>query len=180
MKDKKYYPVKIGNLKRNLPLFKVGPKTKIAIFNILGDTKIVKKAAKLLAKKLPSNADCIVTAEVKSIPLAYELSAIFNIPYIVLRKFVKPYMTNALKAETYSITTAKKQQIWLDGKDKPLLTNKKVIIVDDVVSTGSTLKAMRKLVKKAGGKIIAEAAIFSEGPGWEDFISLGNLPVFKT
>jgi len=175
-----YYPVKIGNLKRNLPLFEVAPGVKIAIFNILGDTQIVKKAAKLLTKKLPKDADTIVTAEVKSVPLAYELSALLKIPYVVLRKHLKPYMVQAVKSETLSITTNKKQEIWLDGKDKKLIKDKKVIIVDDVVSTGSTLLAMQKLVNKTGGKIVAQAAIFTEGDDWDNFICLGNLPVFKT
>jgi len=183
MADKKtninYYPVKIGNLKRNLPLFKVAPGVKIAIFNILGDTQIVKKAAQLLAKKLPNNADSIITDEVKRVTLAHELSSILKIPYIVLRKHVKPYMGSAVKEETLSITTGKTQEIWLDEKDKNLIKEKKVIIVDDVVSTGSTIKGMRNLVKKIGGDIVAQAAIFTEGEGWDDFIALGNLPVFK-
>jgi len=176
---KDYYPVKIGNLKRNLPLFQAAPGIKIALFNILGDTQIVKKSAQLLAKKLPLNADCIITPEVKSVPLAYELSDILKIPYIVLRKHCKPYMGNAVKAQTLSITTGKLQTIWLDGKDINLIKDKKVIIIDDVVSTGSTLKAIRELVNSIGGKIIAEAAVFTEGDNWNNFICLGNLPIIK-
>lgn len=177
---RQYYPVKLCGLTRHLPLFEVSPGIKIAIFNILGDTEVVQRCAKALVKKLPKDAEVIVTAEVKSIPLAYEISRLMKVPYVVLRKIVKPYMVGAIKSETLSITTGKKQEIWLDGKDKDLLKGKKVIIVDDVVSTGSTIRGMRDLVVKAGGKIIAEAAIFTEGKGWKKFICLGNLPIFKT
>ncbi len=176
---REYYPIKLCGLKRNLPLFEVSPKVKIAIFNILGDYEIVEKVAKALVKKLPKDGQVIVTAEVKSIPLAYEIAKLMKIPYVVLRKIIKPYMGKAVKSETLSITTGKKQEIWLDEKDLSLLKNKKVIIVDDVVSTGSTLKGMEDLVKKAGGKIIAKAAIFTEGNTWKNFIALGNLPIFK-
>ena len=176
---KEYYEVKICGLKRDLPLFEVAPGIKIAIFNLLGDVEIVEKAGKALAKKLPKNTEVIVTAEVKSVPLAYEIAKKIKVPYVVLRKIVKPYMGKALKSETLSITTGKKQEIWLDEKDLKLLKNKNVVIIDDVVSTGSTLKGIEDIVKKAGGKLIAEAAIFTEGENWNKFICLGNLPVFK-
>ena len=179
-KDKQYYRIKLCGLVRDLPLFEVAPKVKIAIFNILGDTAIVARVAKALAKKLPKNAEVIITPEVKSIPLAYELSKKLKIPYVVTRKIKKPYMVDSLSHEVVSITTGKPQTIWLDGKDKHMLKNKKAILVDDVISTGSTLKGLRSLVKKAGATIIAEAAIFTEGKAkkWGEIISLGNLPVF--
>lgn len=180
--NQEFYRIKLCGLRRDLPLFEVAPKVKIAIFNILGDTQIVAKAAKALAKKLPKNAEVIITPEVKSIPLAYELSKRLKIPYVVTRKIKKPYMVNSLSHEVVSITTGEPQTIWLDGKDKQILQNKKVILVDDVVSTGSTLKGLRDLVKKAKATIIAEAAIFTEGKAkkWGNVISLGNLPVFTT
>ncbi|MFC1711292.1 phosphoribosyltransferase family protein [Patescibacteria group bacterium] len=181
-KGKEYYHVNLCGLRRDLPLFEVAPNIKIAIFNILGDTEIVKKTAAALAKKLPKNAVALVTPEVKSVPLAYELSRIIKIPYVVTRKIKKPYMVNSLASKVVSITTGKPQTIWLDGKDRKILKNKKVILVDDVVSTGSTLKGLRDLMKKAGAKIIAEAAVFTEGDEkkWKQIISLGNLPVFIT
>ncbi|MFC1727675.1 phosphoribosyltransferase family protein [Patescibacteria group bacterium] len=176
-----YFQVVINGLQRDLPLFEVAPGVKIAIFNILGDTEVVEKSAEALADKLPAAAEILVTPEVKSIPLAFELSKIMKIPYIVTRKIKKPYMVNSLNQKVVSITTGKPQTIWLDGKDRTTLKGKKVILVDDVVSTGSTLKGLRKLMEKAEAKVVAEAAVFTEGDPekWSQVISLGNLPVFE-
>jgi adenine phosphoribosyltransferase len=153
---------------------------RIAIFNMLGDTEIVKASAAALAEKLKDKAaDVFVTAEAKSIPLAYELSVITGLPYVVLRKTRKGYMGNALKAETTSITTGSLQTLYLDEKDKPLLENRNVILVDDVISTGSTLEGMKDIVAQTNGKISAIAAVFTEGDfNWSHVIALGNLPVF--
>ena len=177
---KDYYRVRIGNLTRYLPLFEVAPGVEIAVFNILGDTEIVKKAAALLVKKLPADADVLVTPEVKSIPLAYELSRRMKVPYVVTRKIKKPYMVNSLSHQVDTITHGKPQTIWLDGKDREILGGREVILVDDVVSTGSTLRGLRNLMKKAQAKIVAETAIFTEGDPskWAKIVSLGNLPVF--
>lgn len=178
--DQEYYTVEICGLIRRLPLFEVAPGVRIAIFNMLGDTEVVQRCAKELAKRLPKDADALMTPEVKSIPLAYALSVELGIPYIVARKILKPYMVNALSEETVSITTGKPQTLWLDGKDRALVQGKRLILVDDVVSTGSTLNAMRALVKKAGGEVVAEAAVFTEGDPerWKGIIALGHLPVF--
>lgn len=177
---KEYYRVKLCGLVRDLPLFEVAPGVKICIFNILGDTEIVNKIGRVLSRRLPK-ADVLVTAEVKSVPLVYEVARRLKLPYIVLRKIVKPYMVGAIKNRVVSITTGKPQELWLDGKDKRVLRSKKVILLDDVISTGATIKGMRKLVKKAGGKIVAEAAVFTEGDPkkWPKVISLGNIPVIK-
>lgn len=179
-KGKEYYRVKINGLGRDLPLFEVAPGVKIAILNILGDTEVVRRSALALAKLLPKNAHALVTPEVKSIPLAYELSRKMKIPYVVTRKIKKPYMVGSINHKVVSITTGKPQTIWLDGKDKKTLKGKRVILIDDVVSTGSTLKALRRLMKKAGAKVVAESAVFTEGnpEKWKGIISLGNLPVF--
>lgn len=176
----KYYRVKICGLVRNLPLFEVAPGVRIAIFNILGDTELVRKVGTAFAKRLPSNAQAIVTPEVKSIPLAYELSRKMKIPYIVVRKIKKPYMVGSIGYEITTITTGKPQTIWLDGKDKKVLKGKRVILIDDVISTGATVQGLRNLMEKAGARIIAEAAVFTEGDPkkWPKVISLGNLPVF--
>ena len=124
--------------------------------------------------------DVLVTAEAKSIPLAHALSVETGKPYIVLRKSYKVYMGDAIKAQTVSITTGEPQTLILDEKDRELLKGKRAAIVDDVISTGSTLEGMRKIIKKAGGNITLEAAIFTEGDpeSWPDIISLGHLPVF--
>ncbi|MEN6482486.1 MAG: phosphoribosyltransferase family protein [Anaerolineaceae bacterium] len=179
--ERETYSVEVAGVKRNLPLFEVKPGLKIAILNILGDTEFVQTCAKALAEKFgKKDIDVFVTAESKSIPLAYALSVEMKIPYVVLRKNYKPYMGDALQVETLSITTGSPQSLYLDEKDQFLIAGEKVILVDDVISTGSTLQGMRMLMNKANAKVIAEAAIFTEGERakWQDIISLGHLPVF--
>lgn len=176
-----YYAVQICGLTRNLPLFEVAPKVRIAIFNMLGDTAVVEAAADELAKRLPKDADALMTAEVKSIPLAHALSVRLGIPYVIARKTRKPYMIGATSVEVLSITTGTPQTLWLDGKDLDLVDGKRIIIVDDVISTGSTLAGMHKLVEASGGVVVMEAAVFTEGndPGqWKHVVALDNLPVF--
>jgi len=175
------YPVDIAGVHRELTLFQIKPGLRIAILNILGDNELVMACAKALAEKLETtDFDVIVTAETKSIPLAFALSLETNRPYVVLRKSYKPYMGEVLQAETLSITTGQPQTLFLDEKDRALLQGKRVIIVDDVISTGSTLQGMRLLLQKAGANVVAEAAIFTEGERarWSDVVSLGHLPVF--
>ncbi len=174
------YPVTLCGIRRDFPLFEVAPGVRIAIFNMLGDAELIRVVGPELARKLPPETEVVVTAEVKSIPLAYEVAATMGIPYVVLRKILKPYMVDSLGQEVVSITTGKPQMLWLDGKDRELIKGKKVAIVDDVISTGSTLEGMRRLIQAAGGQVIAEAAVFTEGDPakWEGIIALGNLPVF--
>ncbi|MBM4422189.1 MAG: adenine phosphoribosyltransferase [Chloroflexi bacterium] len=175
------YTVEVAGVKRDLRLFEVKPGLRIAILNILGDTELVQAAALALGEKLKAvNYDLLVTAEAKSIPLIHALSAVTAKGYVVLRKAYKPYMGEAVQAETLSITTGKPQTLYLDEKDRGLIAGRKVVLVDDVISTGSTLQGMRLVVKKAGAEVVAEAAIFTEGERaqWERIISLGHLPVF--
>jgi adenine phosphoribosyltransferase len=174
------YTVKIGGLTRHLPLFQVAPGVKIALFNMLGDTDVVQAAAKALAKRLPKDAQVLITAEAKSIPLAHMLSVETQLPYVVLRKSYKPYMGETIKAETLSITTGQPQTLYLDEKDIELIQGRRVVIVDDVISTGSTLQGMRMIIERAGGTISATAAVFTEGERakWKDIIALGHLPIF--
>src|ERR1043165_5050940 len=155
-----YYSVEIAGLKRDLRLFEIKPGLRIAILNILGDTELVQASARELAKKVNKlDYDVIVTAEAKSIPLAYAISLETKKPYITLRKSYKPYMGDALKAETLSITTGQPQVLILDEKDRDLIKGKKVLVLDDVISTGSTLQGMRMILEKAGASIAGEAAI---------------------
>ena len=156
------YSVEIAGLKRDLRLFQIAPGLRIAILNILGDTELVQACARALAEKLASvDYDILVTAEAKSIPLAYALSVETRKPYVVLRKTYKPYMGDAIQAETLSITTGQPQTLILDEKDRKLVDGKKVVIVDDVISTGSTLQGMRMILDKAGAKVTAETAILT-------------------
>jgi len=180
MSQRETYMVQIAGIVRHLPLFEVAPGVRIAIFNMLGDTNVVKAAAAALAERLKNTeAQVLVTAEAKSIPLIYEMSALMGLPYIVLRKSYKSYMGNALEAETISITTGKPQHLYMDEKDQALVANKQVILVDDVVSTGSTLEGMEALVGQANAQVSRVAAVFTEGDAdWSHIVALGNLPVF--
>ncbi len=175
------YSVEIAGLQRDLRLFEVAPGVRIAVLNILGDTELVQACAKALASNLAdTDYDLIVTAEAKSIPLAHALSVETHKPYIVLRKSYKPYMGTALVAETLSITTGQPQMLYLDEKDQEGLNGKKVVLLDDVISTGSTLQGMRLLMDKAHAETAVEAAIFTEGERaqWRHIVSLGHLPLF--
>ncbi len=175
------YSIDIAGVQRELPLFEVKPGLKIAILNILGDTQLVQAAAGALANKLSNvHFDLIVTAESKSIPLAHALSVAVNKPYVVLRKAYKFYMGKALKAQTLSITTGAPQDLYLDEKDHLLMHGKRVLILDDVISTGSTLDGMRDLMNQAGAEIAAEAAICTEGEqsAWAGIVALNHLPLF--
>ncbi len=175
------YPVVVAGVRRELPLFEVAPGVRIAVLNILGDTEFVQACAHALAAKLAaSDYDVIVTAEAKSIPLIYALSVETGKPYVVLRKHYKPYMGVALSAETLSITTGKPQMLYLDEKDHEMIEGKRVALLDDVISTGSTQKGMRAVIEKAGAEVAVEAAIFTEGDShqWAHIVALGHLPVF--
>jgi len=175
------YDIEIAGIPRSLRLFEIKPGLRIAILNILGDTELVQACAKALNEKLNHvDFDVIVTAEAKSIPLAYALSVESRKPYIILRKAYKPYMGAALIAETLSITTGEPQTLIMDEKDQDDVKGKRALIVDDVISTGSTLQGMRMIMEKAGARIVAEAAILTEGERarWEHIISLGHLPLF--
>lgn len=180
MHHRETYTVEVAGLTRHFPLFEVAPGVRIAIFNMLGDTFVVKAAAAALAERLKGTpGDVLVTAEAKGIPLIYEMSALMGLPYIVLRKYYKSYMGEAVSAETISITTGKPQTLYLDEKDRRIISGKQVILVDDVVSTGSTLNGMQEVVARAGGRVSKVAAVFTEGDAdWSHVVALGNLPVF--
>ncbi len=175
------YPVEIAGVSRDLPLFEVAPGMRIAVLNILGDTELVEACARALQDRL-SHLDysLLVTAEAKSIPLAHALSVIEKKPYVVLRKKYKPYMGSALSTETLSITTGEPQMLFLDEKDQDLVRGQRVVLLDDVISTGSTLQGMRLLMAKAEAQVVSEAAVFTEGEQdqWKHVISLGHLPLF--
>ncbi len=175
------YPVEIAGLYRELPLFEVQPGLRIAVLNILGDTELVQACAQALAEKLSSYSyQVIATAEAKSIPLAYALSLAADKPYVVLRKHYRTYMGETIQAETISITTGRPQRLYLDEKDHEIIKNRNVVLLDDVISTGSTLEGMRQVMEKANAQVVAETAVFTEGDQakWGHIIALGHLPIF--
>lgn len=178
--DGRDYAVQIGHLERRLPLFQVAPGVKIAIFNMLGDTEVVEEAAAMLAGRLPIGAQVLVVPEVKAVPLGHAISVRTGLPCVIVRKIRKPYMGDTLEAEVVSITTGVPQRLYVDGKDLPLIQGRNVVLLDDVISTGNTLRGLRQLMDQAGAKVVGEMAVFTEGkPGdWADVIALGNLPLF--
>lgn len=172
----------IGAVRRELPLFEVKPGLAIAVLNILGDVELVEAAAHQLAPHIAETEPvALVTPETKAIPLAHALAALLGLPYVVLRKSYKSYMGDAVSASTLSITTGTEQTLYLDAKDRRLVEGGRIALVDDVVSTGSTLKGMRGIAERAGGTIVAEAAICTEGDPeqWGGIIALGHLPLFE-
>ena len=176
----KTYTLHVAGLTRELPIIKLSYDLSIASFVILGDTEIVRKTAPIIAKKLPE-VDFIVTAEAKGIPLAYEISRILNLnEYVVARKSIKAYMEEPIEVEINSITTTNSQKLYLNNRDAKKIKGKRIALVDDVISTGQSLKALERLVEKAGGKVLAKAAILAEGDAKDrkDIVFLEALPTF--
>ena len=176
----KTYTLNVAGLARELPIIKLSYDLSIASFVILGDTEIVRKTAPIIAKKLPE-VDFIVTAEAKGIPLAYEISRVLNLnEYVVARKSVKAYMEEPIEFEVNSITTTNSQKLYLNNQDANKIKGKRVALIDDVISTGQSLKALARLVEKAGANVVAKAAILAEGDAKDrkDIIFLEALPTF--
>ena len=176
----KTYTLHVAGLTRELPIIKLSYDLSIASFVILGDTEIVKKTAPMIAKKLPE-VDFVVTAEAKGIPLAYEISKILNLnEYIVARKSIKAYMEEPIEVEVNSITTTNSQKLYLNNQDANKIKGKRVALIDDVISTGQSLKALERLVEKAGANVVAKAAILAEGDAKDrkDIIFLEALATF--
>lgn len=177
--NKKYYEIEIAGLKRNLQMFSVSDNLDIAAFILFGDVELTEACAKELLKKAPE-FDYIVTPEAKSIPLAYEMSRLSGKKYIVVRKGVKVYMDRPEKVSDQSITTQKEQALYLGHEDGDLLDGKRVLIVDDVVSTGGSLDAVKTLLAKFNANIVASCFPIAEGDAAnrDDIIYLTELPLF--
>lgn len=181
MAEQKYYEINVAGVLRKLPVVQIADNLAIASFVLLGDSQLVIHAAKELLPKLPE-VDYLITAEAKGIPLVQELARLLNMDrYFVARKSIKPYMVNPFVTEVYSITTQKKQILCLDEAEAKLINGKRILIVDDVISTGESLKAMETLVKKAGGNVVSKAAVLAEGDAAnrDDIIFLEKLPIFN-
>ena len=175
------YPMNIAGLDRELPICRVTDSLYIAGFVIFGDQELTVACARELLKRAPEY-DYIITAEAKGIPLAHEMARqAGDAKYILARKGPKLYMRDIFSVTVNSITTAKEQKLYLDGSDAALMKGKKILIVDDVISTGESLKALEALVEKAGGEICGRMAILAEGDAQErpDLIYLEKLPLFN-
>lgn len=180
--DKKYYTMEIAGLKRDLPLCNVNDELLIAAFIMFGDVEITKACACELLKKAPE-FDIMITAECKGIPLLYEMARQSGAEnYIVARKGPKVYMQNVTTVTVNSITTLDQQILCLGDKETELMKGKRVLIVDDVISTGESLAALEKLVTAVGGNIVGKMAVLAEGDAAErsDIIFLEKLPLFDS
>lgn len=179
---KEYYPLKIVGLERKLPVCKISDTLCIAAFVIFGDVELTVAAAGALCKKAPEH-DIIVTPEAKSIPLAHEIARQEgNKPYVVARKSAKLYMKDVFTVEVQSITTKNKQTLCIDTAEADMLRGKRVLIVDDVISTGGSLHAAEELVERAGGNVVGRMAILAEGDAAkrDDIIFLEYLPLLNS
>ncbi len=174
-----YYTLKIAGLERRLEKFPVSDKLDIAAFIIFGDVELTVAGCRELRRRLPE-FDVIITPEAKSIPIAYEMARQTGKPYIVARKGMKVYMRNPLEVDVTSITTKQEQHLFLGESETNLLKGSRVLIIDDVISTGESLAAVRRLVEEAGGKEAAACAFLAEGDAADrdDIIYLERLPLF--
>ena len=175
-----YYKMNIAGLERDLPLCKINDELYIAAFIMFGDVEITEATATELLKKAPE-FDIIITAESKGIPLAYEMARQSGKPYIVARKNEKLYMKNVITTEVNSITTDFVQKLCLGEEDAEFMNGKKILVVDDVISTGESLKSLEVLIAQTGGNIVGRMTVLAEGEAADrdDIIFLEKLPLFN-
>jgi adenine phosphoribosyltransferase len=175
------YNLKVAGIERDLPLCPISDELYIGAFVLFGDVELTEKCAEAMCAKAPEH-DVMITAESKGIPLICSMARMLGEKrYVLARKSVKLYMKDVVKCETQSITTAARQTLYIDGSDAEYLKGKRVLIVDDVISTGGSLLSLENLVRQAGGEIVGKMAILAEGDaiGREDIIYLAPLPLFN-
>ncbi len=178
--EQKYYRMQVAGLERDLPICPLNDSLQIAGFVIFGDPELTTACAEALLKKAPEY-DYMITAEAKGIPLIHEMARLAgNQRYILARKAPKLYMTGVMEVSVRSITTAREQKLYLDTAEADLMKGKRILIVDDVISTGESLHALEELVRRAGGEICGRMAILAEGDAKDrdDLIYLEYLPLF--
>ncbi|MDO4743288.1 MAG: phosphoribosyltransferase family protein [bacterium] len=176
---RKVIELTIAGVKCELELCKVSDKLDIAAFILFDSVDVTVAAGKQLLERVP-DFDVILTPEAKSIPLAYEMARVSGKPYVVIRKGTKVYMTNPVCVDVRSITTDRVQKLYLGETDVERLKGKRILVVDDVISTGETLLAIEQLVDQIGGEVVANCAVLAEGDAAErdDIIFLEKLPLF--
>ena len=178
----RFYDLTVAGVKRRLPILNVTDTLAIAGFVMLGDVELTDACAPELAGKVPADTEVILTAETKGIPLAAELAHQLNMQrFVVARKSIKAYMENPVWVDDISITTKGKQMLCLMDTDIERIKGHKVLLLDDVISTGGSMRALKNLVEKVGGTVIAEAAVLAEGDASKrtDIIYLETLPLFE-
>ena len=174
------YTMKVAGVERDLPLCPISEELYIGAFVLFGDVELTQRSAEALLKVAPEY-DVMITAESKGIPLVYEMARLQGGErYVLARKAAKLYMKDVLSCEVQSITTEARQTLYLDGADAEYMKGRRVLIVDDVISTGESLRAIEALVERAGGIIVGKMAILAEGDATErdDIIYLEKLPLF--
>jgi adenine phosphoribosyltransferase len=178
---REFYEIKVAGLTRKLPLCPIGEDLYIGAFVLFGDVELTVACARDLLKKAPEY-DVMITAESKGIPLVYEMARQAGVnKYLLARKMAKLYMKGVFSVELQSITTEKRQKLFIDKEDADYMRGKRVLIVDDVISTGESVKAVEKLVQESGGIVSGRMAILAEGDAnkREDIIYLEHLPLFN-
>ena len=178
---KKYYDLTVAGVKRQLPILNVTDELAIAGFIMLGDNELVDACAAALAKKIPAGTEVILTAETKGIPLAAELARQLGMKrFVVARKSIKAYMENPVWVDDVSITTKGTQKLCLNDPDIELIRGSQVLLLDDVISTGGSMRALHELTDKCGGHVIGEACVLAAGDAAkrDDIIFLEPLPLF--
>ena len=176
------YEMKIAGLTRHLPLCRITDDLYIGAFVMLGDQEICVAGAAELLKRVPGEYDYLLTAETKGIPLVHEMARQTGAKtYFIARKEVKTYMPDAVGVEVNSITTQHRQQLFLSGEDAAVIRGKRILLVDDVISTGESMRALETLVTKVGGIVAGRMAILAEGDAQtrSDIVYLEKLPVFN-
>ena len=174
------YPMTIAGLRRDLPLCKASDTLTIAAFVIFGDVELTCACAAELLKKAP-DFDYMVAPEAKAIPLIHEMARQSGRnEYFLVRKAPKLYMNGVFETTVHSITTAGEQKLYMDGADAAKMKGKRILILDDVISTGESLRAVEELVNQAGGNVVGRMSILAEGDAVtrDDIIYLEPLPLF--
>lgn len=175
------YDINIAGMHRDLPIFPLNDSLAIGAFVIFGDVELTIHCAAELLKKMPE-CDYLIAPEAKAIPLLYEMSRQSGVKYLLARKKAKAYMSGVFEVNVKSITTEGDQTLVIDTADAEAMAGKRIVIIDDVISTGESLRAMEELVKRAGGNIVARMAVLAEGDAKdrEDITVLAPLPLFHT
>ena len=174
------YRMKVAGVERDLKLCPIGENLNIGAFILFGDVELTERCAEELYKRAPEH-DVMLTAESKGIPLIHAMCRLSGKNrYVLARKSVKLYMSDVLVCETKSITTGHVQTLYIDGADAEYMKGKRVLIVDDVISTGGSLKSLENLVAQAGGEVVGKMTILAEGDAMErdDIVYLEKLPLF--
>jgi len=174
------YQLHVAGVTRTMPIRRISPTLRLASFVMMGDTELIEACATDLCKKLPKGIEYLVCPEAKAIALCHAMARILKLNYVIIRKSVKAYMENPIICEVKSITTTEMQHLVLDSGDAQKIAHKKVAIIDDVVSTGGSLRSVQELLEKAGCTVIAKAAPIWQHGGFDgkDLIYLAETPVF--